>query len=427
MMIHSTPKLRGRVVLPASKSICNRALVISAMSREGHRMGAEGAGNLKNLSDCDDTRAMWHALTALPDTIDIGAAGTAMRFLAAYLSVTKGTRVITGTERMKNRPIGILAEALCLLGARVEYVEKEGFPPLRITGGRHKGGRVTLPGNVSSQYISALLMIGPVLQEGLELVLTGGIASRPYIDMTLHIMRRFDAKAEWTGADSLRVEPTGYAAVPYFVENDWSAASYWYEMVALSPDAGACVELPGLFSESLQGDAAVKELFARLGVSTTFYTTEEGVEGVRLQKEGTIAKRLDYDFAHKPDLAQTLVATCCALDIPFRFSGLQSLKIKETDRIHALRTELGKLGFPLGEEEEEDGTLFWNGERTVPQPDAALDTYEDHRMAMSLAPLCLRLGPLQMNNPQVVSKSYPTFWRDLEQMGFTLEKEGGLC
>ncbi len=411
--------------LPASKSICNRALVISAMSQAGHRMAIEGAENLKNLSDCDDTQVMWRALPTMPETIDIGAAGTAMRFLSAYFCVTEGTYTLTGTERMKNRPIGILVDALCQLGAQVDYVEKEGFPPLRITGGNHKGGRVTLPGNVSSQYISALLMIGPVLQDGLELVLTGGIASRPYIDMTLHIMRRFGAEAEWTGENQICVKSTGYTAVPYFVENDWSAASYWYEMVALSPDAGAYVDLPGLFAESLQGDAAVKEIFARLGVGTEFYTTEEGVEGVRLQKKGTPAERLDYDFAHQPDLAQTLVATCCALGVPFCFTGLQSLKIKETDRIHALRTELGKLGFPLGE--KEDGVLFWNGERKDAQTEIALDTYEDHRMAMSLAPLCLRLGPLRMNNPEVVSKSYPTFWRDLEQMGFTLEKEGGLC
>ena len=414
--IKSPQNLRASIMLPSSKSISNRALIIHALSCAEDCPGTEDWDGLKNISDCDDTRVMLNALAAMPETIDIMAAGTAMRFLSAFLSVRKGTHVITGTERMKNRPIGILVDALQTLGAEVEYVEKEGFPPLRITGGRHKGGQVTLSGSVSSQYISALLMIGPVLEEGLELMLEGRIVSRPYIEMTLDIMRRFGAKADWTAEDRISVEPTGYSFTPYYVESDWSAASYWYEMVALSEDAEAAVELPGLFAHSLQGDSAVKELFARLGVGTEFYLSAEGLEGVRLRKEGGAPVLLEYDFTHQPDLAQTLVATCCAMGVPFRFSGLHSLKIKETDRMAALICELGKLGYVL--REEDDRVLEWTGERCQPEADAAIDTYEDHRMAMALAPACMVLGGLRINNPQVVSKSYPGYWRDLEMVGF---------
>lgn len=422
--IKSPKNLRASIMLPSSKSISNRALIIHALSCAEDCPGTEDWDGLKNISDCDDTRVMLNALAAMPETIDIMAAGTAMRFLSAFLSVRKGTHVITGTERMKNRPIGILVDALRTLGTEVEYVEKEGFPPLRITGGRHKGGQVTLSGSVSSQYISALLMIGPVLEEGLELMLEGRIVSRPYIEMTLDIMRRFGAKAGWTAEDRISVEPTGYSFTPYYVESDWSAASYWYEMVALSEDAEAAVELPGLFAHSLQGDSAVKELFARLGVGTEFYLSAEGLEGVRLRKEGGAPVLLEYDFTHQPDLAQTLVATCCAMGVPFRFSGLHSLKIKETDRIYALRTELGKLGF--GIEEPAEGELCWDGNKGKACADAVLDTYEDHRMAMALAPLSIRLGSLCMNDPEVVSKSYPQFWAHLKDAGFCIGEEG-LC
>ena len=420
--INPPKKLSGRCLLPSSKSISNRALIVSALGCEGHKFMSGAAHGLENLSDCDDTNVMWKALSLLPDNIDIMAAGTAMRFLTAYLCVCEGERVITGTERMRNRPIGILVEALRQLGLQVEYVEKEGFPPLRIRGGAcSKGGSVTLSGDVSSQYISALLMIGPVLQEGLTLKLTGQIVSRPYIEMTLNIMRRFGARAQWVSADSIGVEPTGYKAVPYYVESDWSAASYWYEMVALSADGDACMELPGLFSESLQGDAAVRDMFSALGVETEFCVFGNGLEGVRLRKRGTAVEKMVLDFTHQPDLAQTVVATCCGMGVPFDFCGLQSLKIKETDRIFALRRELGKLGFDI--EEGEGGRLRWDGVRGSSLPGAVLDTYEDHRMAMCMAPLALRLGSLEMNDPKVVSKSYPSYWTHLENIGFNIKEE----
>lgn len=396
IVVSKSAVLPGEVVLPASKSISNRALIISALS------GTKDVP--ENVSECDDTFVMVRALGAPAgqETIDIMAAGTAMRFLTAYLCVQEGEeRVLTGTERMKHRPIAILVDAMRSLGADIEYVGEEGFPPLRIKGKSLAGGSIELAGNVSSQYISAMLMIGPVLKEGLTLTLTGGIVSRPYIDMTLSIMREFGAVATFEG-NVIRVEPTGYKPIPYYIENDWSASSYWYEMVALTH--GGEVRLPGLFAESLQGDQGVKDIFGMLGVETSFG------DGVLLRHTGKRVERLDIDMLRVPDLAQTVVVTCCMLDVPFRITGLQSLKIKETDRITALRTELRKLGYVIGE--ENDSVLLWDGTRCEADEQPAIDTYEDHRMAMSFAPCCQVLGEIRINNPEVVSKSYPTFWKE---------------
>ena len=414
------PKLLcGRVELPSSKSISNRALVINALS-----------GNVQmpeNVSDCDDTNVMikWlkerhtDAHGNVP-VIDIGAAGTAMRFSSALLAVSEGTCLITGTERMKNRPISILVNALRELGAKVEYVEKEGFPPLRITGNPSmRGGEIHLHGSVSSQYISALLMIAPMMEEGLRLVLTGDIISRPYIDMTLGLMREYGAVAQWeSGGRCIVVEHGRYEAMPYLVENDWSAASYWYEMVALAQNEDARIALPGLFSHSMQGDSRGAEVFAMLGVGTRF--EDDGM--VVLFKNGECVKFLEYDFLQMPDLAQTFVVTCCLLGVPFHFTGLQSLKIKETDRIEALKTELAKLGFFI--EDRNDSELLWDGTRQAVDAErlaeVAIDTYEDHRMAMAFAPAALRLGAIRVNNPEVVSKSYPRYWDDLRSVGFQI-------
>lgn len=337
-----------------------------------------------------------------------------MRFSTAMLAITEGEHIITGTERMCNRPIGVLVNALRSIGAEIEYVEKEGFPPLRIKGNTAmRGGNISLPGNVSSQYISALLMIAPMLADGLRLTLTDDIVSRPYIDMTIAMMHAYGAKAEWTGADAIEVKPKPYSTREYYVESDWSAASYWYEMVALSNDAEAEVILPGLFAESLQGDSRGKDVFAKLGVETIHRGTE-----VILRKSVKPVDCLVQDFVEMPDLAQTFVVTCCMLGIPFHFTGLQSLKIKETDRIDALKRELHKLGYIV--HDHNDSELTWNGERCEPQHDAAIDTYEDHRMAMAFAPAALKLNTIKINNPEVVSKSYPGFWDDLTTAGFSL-------
>ncbi len=363
----------------------------------------------ENLSDCDDTRVMVRALQEMTPTIDIMAAGTAMRFLTAFLSVTSGTHVITGTERMQQRPIRILVDALRTLGADIDYAGNEGFPPLRITGTCLKNHEINLPGNVSSQYISALLMIGPVLEKGLKLTLTGDIVSRPYINLTLQMMHEFGAEAGWISDHCLEVKPVPYKPVPYYVESDWSASSYWYEICALTDEAE--VELPGLFQQSFQGDSEVANLFRQLGVDTIY-----GDRTVTLKKTGKVTERMEYDFVNQPDLAQTFVVTCAMLGIPFHFYGLQSLKIKETDRINALITELKKLGYAI--QEANDSELFWNGERCTPDAEPRIDTYEDHRMAMAFAPACIKLKELRINNPQVVSKSYPHYWENLQQAGF---------
>ena len=398
-------KIHTTIQLPSSKSISNRALIINAL---GH-----GTHQPENLSDCDDTRVMVRALNDDKKTIDIMAAGTAMRFLTAYLSVTPGTRIITGTQRMQQRPIQVLVNALRELGADIEYVANDGFPPLRITGRKFEKDTISLPGNVSSQYISALLMIAPVLTNGLTIRLTGDIISRPYINLTLQLMNDFGVCAEWTDDHQLKVEPQAYHSIPFYVESDWSAASYWYQIVALSKEAE--VTLPGLFKESYQGDSQVAGIFRSLGVETIYED-----QTITLKKSGNAIERLDYDFINQPDLAQTFVVTCALLNIPFRFSGLQSLKIKETDRMAALITEMRKLGYIL--RETDGAVLSWEGERCSAEEHPAIDTYEDHRMAMAFAPACLTLPEILINNPQVVSKSYPRYWEDLRQAGFIIKE-----
>lgn len=410
--ITAPERIQATINLPASKSISNRVLMIHAL--------AGGDTLPDNLSDCDDTEVIIRALAAMPYEIDIKAAGTAMRFMTAYLSVTEGKHLLTGTDRMKRRPIAPLVNALRYLGADIRYAGETGFPPLIINGKTLEGGRLEVPGNISSQYISALLMIGPALKEGLELHLMGEIISRPYIDLTLWTMQEFGAEAEWTDMDIITVRPQVYKSHPYLIENDWSASSYWYEMLALQGASGSSIKLKGLTDGSKQGDSVVKYLFSLLGVKTTFDNKEEGQPTtVTLTRHRCLLPRLDYDFTGSPDLAQTFVVTCALLNIPFTFTGLASLKIKETDRIEALKAEMKKLGYLI--KDENNNTLRWEGERCTPslQP---IDTYEDHRMALAFAPAACRFPGLRINNPGVVSKSYPHYWDDLRKAGFNIEE-----
>ena len=401
-------KLHVTVKLPASKSISNRSLIIYALA--GGRMLPH------NLSDCDDTQVIIDAIRYMPEVIDIKGAGTAMRFMTAYLSVMRGRHVLTGTERMKHRPIGILVDALRQLGADIEYQGAEGFPPLVVKGQTLRGGSLEIAGNVSSQYISALLMIGPMLAEGLELKLKGEIISRPYIDLTLWMMHEFGADADWSSIDAITVKPQPYRGREYLIENDWSGASYWYEMMSLTQDREAEVKLTGLTDGSKQGDSVVRYIFSLLGVKTIFESHDDGQpQTVTLRRSNMCVPRLEYDFGNSPDLAQTVVVACCMKGVPFRFTGLSTLKIKETDRIEALKTEMRKLGYLL--KSENDNCLIWDGSRTDLQKDAAIDTYDDHRMALAFAPASLK-QPILINNPQVVTKSYPSYWDDLALAGF---------
>jgi 3-phosphoshikimate 1-carboxyvinyltransferase len=386
--IQAPAQIRAAIQLPASKSISNRVLILNALSRSPYPV--------ENLSDSDDTAVLLQALQSPGPDFDIGAAGTSMRFLTAYLSQTEGDWHITGSERMKNRPIGILTDALRQSGASIEYLEKEGFPPLQIHGRKLHGGFLALNGGISSQYISALMMIAPCMEQGLNIRLEGGIISKPYLRMTLRLMEMFGIRAEWKG-ETIVIPPQPYIPVPFRVESDWSAASYWYEIQALAPE-NSSIELLGLEANSLQGDAKVKDLFEKINHCKNEMFT--------------------YDFINEPDLAQTLVVSCCLLQIPFHFSGLQSLRIKETDRISALQTELRKLGYVV--REEAGNQLEWNGERCGPEPHPVISTYEDHRMAMAFAPACLKTREIRIAHPEVVSKSYPNYWKDLAQAGFSI-------
>lgn len=401
--------LSADINLPASKSISNRALIIHALS---------GGQLPQNLSDCDDTRAVINALRDMPETIDVGAAGTAMRFMTAYLAVTEGEHVITGSERMRHRPVGVLVDALRMLGAIINYVAEEGYPPLHISGHPLLGGKLEIPGNVSSQFISALLLIGPVMHLGLSLHLTGEIVSRPYIDLTIHVMHGFGAEVDWTSPDTIEVRPRPYSNAPYLIENDWSASSYWYELASLYPISEANVSMRGLEDSSRQGDSVVKYIFSLLGVKTAFDEPHSGKPTtVRLTRHLDSVSQLSYDFLNCPDLAQTVVATCCGLGVTFHFTGLASLRIKETDRLVALQRELRKLGFIIQIINNEE--LLWDGSVCEPSMEP-IDTYEDHRMAMAIAPLAVKFPGLRINNPEVVTKSYPDFWKDLRKASFTI-------
>lgn len=396
------------VRLPLSKSESNRQLIISALT--------PGATAPAPLADCDDTDALVAALAVGNGHINIGAAGTAMRFLTAYFACKAGADVtLDGSERMRRRPIAPLVDALKALGADIEYAGAEGFPPLHIRGRMLEGGRVEMAASVSSQYVSALLMVAPAMERGIELHLKGDVISRPYIKMTLALMADAGVKGNFDeNTGTITVGNAVYRPTLPPVEADWSAASYWFEIAAVSTEE---ITLQGLRPKSLQGDYAVRRLFDVTGLESRF----DRNDNLRLRLTPDAGSQLSVDFTDTPDLAQTMAVTCCLLMLPFRFTGLQSLRIKETDRLAALQMELSKLGFIT--DVQEPGVLVWNGARFDPgeQPEP-IATYSDHRMAMAFAPAALFFPGLQINNAEVVSKSYPRFWHDLRAAGFTLEE-----
>lgn len=399
----SDKSLNGKIVIPSSKSISNRVLIINAISNS--------FAPITNLSDCDDTRSMLKVLNSNTNCFDIGHAGTTMRFLTAYLSRIVGKWEITGSERMLQRPIGVLVDALNSIGAQIEYIDKEGYPPLRIFGSNLTGKEVTLKGDTSSQYISALMLIAPCLPEGLTIKLEGDIVSVPYINLTMNIMKDFGIESSFKG-NEIRIEKGNYDVIPYAVESDWSGVSYWYEMLALSE--GGEVKLEGLKKNSYQGDARQIEVWEKLGVKTIY-----NKRGMFIKHTGERVNRLEQNFIDMPDLAQTFAVACAGLKIPFHFTGLETLKIKETDRISALITELGKLGYKLYEPSE--GALAWDGETIESKEEIEIETYNDHRMALAFSPLALKLGEIKIKNPDVVNKSYPGYWEDIKNVGFDVE------
>lgn len=396
----------GKVCLPASKSISNRVLLIRAL--------AGSSSPVENLARCDDTESMLRVLNAGGHCFDVGHAGTAMRFLTAFLARRPGNWELTGSERMKQRPIGVLVEALNRLGARIGYPEKPGFPPLHIEGAGLTGGELEIPASVSSQYISALMMIAPCMEKGLVLRLSGKVVSGSYIGMTEEIMRLFGAEVVRQG-NVIRIAPGRYRSVPFRVESDWSAASYFYELLAVAE--GGEIYLPGLRKDSMQGDRRQTEVWKKLGVDTCF--TEDGVV---LSKTLPCSGRLAYDFVEMPDLVQSFAVACCLLDIPFVFEGMETLRIKETDRIQALVDELAKLGYLL--RAEGDRRLLWEGRKGKVQERPEIHTYHDHRMAMAFAPAALKYPGLVIVDKEVVAKSFPAYWDELLQLCGETANEG---
>lgn len=369
---------------------------------------------LENLSESDDTKVLLEALEKEEDVTNIGHAGTSMRFLTAYYCTLPVERILTGSQRMKQRPIGPLVDALKQLGARIEYQEKEGYPPLLIRGGSLKGGRIEIDAGISSQFVSALVMIGPLLEGGLTIRLKGDVVSDTYIEMTLSLMKACGAETSFDGRQ-IRVREGTYALEAFSVESDWSGASYWFQVAALLP--GSVIKLPFLMHDSIQGDAALVRIFKVLGIDSIF--DEKGLQ-IKARKS-ILPAFFEYDFTGCPDLVQTLAVTLCALEVPFRFRGTVTLRVKETDRISALQAELGKVGFVLAADPRGEW-LEWDGSRCEPETDPCIKTYHDHRMAMAFAPMAIKLGHIGIEDPGVVSKSYPGYWEDLEYAGFRIDR-----
>ena len=396
-------KLQGKINLPTSKSISNRLLVIRALSRDGFP--------IERLSDSDDTLALQQGLQSASDCIDVGHAGTSMRFITAYFAATAQAKTITGSERMKNRPIGDLVDALNQLGADIIYLEKQGYPPIRTSSKPLLGNSIEINGDMSSQFISAMLLIAPTLPDGLTIRIKGKPVSASYIRMTLELMQQAGVRSTWKD-DAITVEHQDYHSEGMVVERDCSAASYWYQMAALSSDAELLLE--NVTEKSLQGDAIISQMARTLGVKTEYVP-----EGALLTKCKNRCLTLGLDFIYTPDLVQTMAVTCCLNNTRFRFAGVQTLRVKETDRIAALQNELLKLGYCI--EETEPGVIEWKGERAEPQRSPCISTYNDHRMAMAFAPASIHFQGLQIENPEVVSKSYQNFWNDLKKSGFVIE------
>ena len=401
-----TAGVEACIAVTGSKSESNRLLLLQALYPNI---------TIQNLSNSDDTVVLKQALETTSKTVDIHHAGTAMRFLTAYFASNEGADVVlSGSKRMHERPIKILVDALKDLGAKIEYIDVDGYPPLRIYGAKLKSDFVKMKANVSSQYISALLLIAPSLPKGLTLELEGAITSTPYIKMTLALLNQIEVSTSFE-QNKINISPKeAVKDTSLVVESDWSSASYFYSLIALSNDWK--VTLTSYSGKSLQGDAELVDIYKNLGVETVFNASETAIT---LSKSGEkVASFLSLDLSNTPDIAQTIAVTCFGLGIGCKLTGLHTLKIKETDRLSALKTELEKLGAIISitndalELEINDDDTFSKANGEI----CKIDTYQDHRMAMAFAPLALK-SPLIINEPMVVTKSFPSFWKDLETMG----------
>lgn len=395
---------KSKITITGSKSESNRLLLLQALFPEIE---------LENVSNSDDSNLMINALASKEKVVDIHHAGTAMRFLTAYFAVQEGREtVLTGSKRMKERPIKILVDALRELGAEISYLENEGFPPIAINGKTLTKNKVSLKANVSSQYISALLLIASKLENGIVLTLEGDITSVPYINMTLRLLNEIEIKTQFEN-NVITVFPSKEKpeSKTLTVESDWSSASYYFSIAALS-EVGTEITLSSYKSNSLQGDSCLVKIYKHFGVTSQF-----NKNSITLTKEAVALQPLDLDLKNAPDIAQTIAVTCFALGVSCNLIGLHTLKIKETDRLVALKTEIEKLG---GEVDITDKSLHLKTSKVI-KPMVPIATYNDHRMAMAFAPIALKQG-LIIEDAGVVSKSYPTFWDDLEMLGFNITK-----
>ena len=400
---HDTLICNGKIKITGSKSETNRLLFLQSLFPNF---------KIQNKSNSDDSSIMQAALKSTSDFIDINHAGTAMRFLTSYFSQLEGREVIlTGSERMQQRPIKILVDALRSLGASIEYEKKQGYPPLRIKGKKLDGGTISLPADISSQYISSLIMLGAVLKAGIELNLKGTITSMPYINMTLDLLKRLGIKTEFKGHRILVKNTSKSKNTTQVVESDWSSASYFFSIAALSDKAK--IYLSNYKSNSLQGDSILRIIYKQLGVNSYF----EG-NNLILEKENISSpKSIKWDLSNAPDIAQTIAVSCYGLGVACDLEGLHTLKIKETDRLVALDTELSKLGAKISVTNK---SLHLASDQDF-QKGITISTYNDHRMAMAFAPLALKI-PLSVKKAEVVSKSYPSFWEDLNSLNFKIDK-----
>lgn len=401
----SQTKLNGSIAISGSKSESNRLLILQQLV----------AGlSIENVSDSDDSKHLQHALSTKEELIDIGHAGTAMRFLTGYFSAKEGREVVlTGSERMQNRPIEILVGALKDLGAQISYEDKVGYPPIRIKGTQLDKSTVQINGNVSSQYISSLMLIAASLPNGLEIELLGKITSVPYINMTLTLLHKLGIEASFIDHKIIINPFTETVSKKLVVESDWSSASYFYSLIAMS-DLGSEVTLSAYKKDSLQGDSCLAEIYQHFGVDTLF---EENTITLTKLRDSHLT-RLVLDLKNAPDIAQTIAVTCLGLGIDCTLSGLHTLKIKETDRLVALENELTKLGATISITEE---SLDLEKSTKI-HPNVSIETYHDHRMAMAFAPLALKV-PITILDANVVTKSYRNFWNDMQQIGFQIREE----
>lgn len=397
--------LETSVTLPLSKSVSARALLINALTPGASPLRAE------SLAVCDDVTVLATALSSDHGEVDVGASATAMRFVSAYYAAREGADVtVGGTERLNRRPVGALVDALRAIGADIEYVGDAGFPPLKINGRTLDGGTLSVDASVSSQVVSALMLVSPLMREPLSISFEGEIASMPYIAMTARMMRMCGVGVEMS-RDGIDVAKGAYVVPEATIaEPDWSAAAFWYEIAAAT---AGWVTLRGLCRDSMQGDAALADLFPRLGVITGF--TDEGAE---LSATPDLFSRLDWDASDNPDLVPALVVTACLIGVPFRIGGVARLRVKECDRLDALCREMRKIGCVV--ETEGDAVIAWDGTRTPVVSMPVFDTYGDHRIAMALAAVSVFFPGIVVCGAEVVSKSYPDFWQHLRQAGFTL-------